>query len=529
MLLFSLDQRVGSMKLYSELSAAFEVSTSSDDVSEVQDSLWLALDTAFDNHDTSDNTVIIIDNLDQMVDFNANGRSFLDRLHSAYSKHRRHVKVIITLTSKSSETAIKVPHRNFVLHPEHDLQKFISNSLASSRYFRDSSEHDKENMVQRILVNSNHSFVLAGINIKLLRKEKSHDSFMHALNHLTKSIPDGLNKLTDRLSLLTTETKMVLSFLLVSERPLTLVEIHDLLEVNLKSKKRTRRYDTEDLVRQAQPLIKIRDGIVLFPHLSIRTYLMQLSKTGGPLVPLEVAHTQLVLRCHMYYRTHVFSNDEECETDVLETSKAEILFQKYHLMEYAARYWLNHFAASPMHRNGEYEITEEFRTCFSDSVLFAKIERRCWEAQYSIMEALKMHKTALNLRKIVLTDANDESAIVVQCLINVASIYEKTSQAVEASSYYYQAYKLSSIFGSQNSIAVSCAELYLTCTESTTTTKRTEIATRREEMLLVVIAHARQQHSVVQEIHYKTCLAKLYVEIQEIALATKVYREVYEG
>lgn len=499
------------------------MSTRASNVSEIEDALWLALDTALD---VDYNIMIILDGIDQITNFKAVGHQFLGRLNNVCSKHRSHVKYIVL--SNESQNAIKIPHRKFLLQPGEDLQKFIYNSLASYHHFHDRKEQDKKSIVQRIIDASKGNFVLADLSIQLLRREKNHDSFTHALNHIPRSISDAMEKLMAHLDLSTPDTKLMLSWLLVSERPLTLLEIQALLEVNISTKKRSRRFDVEDQIRQTcGPMVEVRDGIVHFRHVTIRQHLLELSKTGKTLIQLQHAHSDLTTRCLAYTNTHV-TNSGDCAIDELESSKIDILFQKHHLLEYTSRYWTKHFSASSMFRkNGKHEITETLRHSFSGSVLLAQIERSCWETQSSVIDALEMHKLALSMRKTILTEAHEA---VLQCIITIASTYQKISSTIEASTYYYQAAKLSrTIFGAHHTITTVCAETYLTCTQSIVVTKRTETTTCREEMLKVVITAHEHHHSTESVIRYKKLLAKLYIEIQEVTLATKVYREVYKA
>ena len=500
------------------------MSTRASNVSEIEDALWLALDTALD---VEYNIMIIIDGLDQITNFKAVGHRFLARLNNVCSKHRNHVKYIVL--SNESQIAFKtLPSRKFSLQPGDDLQKFIYNSLASYHHFHDRKAQDKKSIVQHIIDASKGNFVLADLSIQLLRREETHDSFTNALNNIPRSISDVMEKLMVHLDLSTSDTKLLLSWLLVSERPLTLLEIQALLEINISTKKRSRRFDVEDQIRQTcGPLVEVRDGIVHFRHVTIRQHLVELSKAGKILIHLQHAHSDLVTRCLAYTNTHVTSSGE-CAIDELESSKIDILFQKHHLLEYTTRYWTKHFSASSMYRsNGKHEITETLRHSFSASVLLAQIERSCWETQSSIIDALEMHKLALNMRKTILTESHEA---VLQCIITIASTYEKISNTAEASTYYYQSAKLSrTIFGVEHTITTVCAENYLTCTQSIVVTKKTEITTRREEMLKVVITAHEHQHSTESVIRYKKLLAKLYIEIQEFTLATHVYREVYKA
>ena len=488
------------------------MSASANDVSEVEEALWLALDIALD---IEQNVMIIIDGFDKTV-----GHQFLDRLSGICSNHRSSVKCIV-LTNEPQK-AIQIPHRKFSLQPEHDLQKFIHNSLASNQHFHNCKEQDRKDIVHHIFDAAKGNFIVADLIIQLLLTERNHNHFMHAAHHPSKNVPDILEKLIARLDLSKSETKLIVSWLLVSERPLTLLEIQALLEVNVSTKKRNRIFDVEDRIRQCGPLIEIKNGIVRFRHTMIHQHFY---KAGKMSINLREAHSDFTLRCLKYVDTHVTSSGE-CSVDELESSKIQILFQKNHLLEYTSRYWTKHFGASLFYRqNGKHEVTEDFRHSFSGSVLLAQIERSCWGAQYSVTDALEMHKLALSIRRII----NDTHESVLQCTLTIASSYKSINQTVEASSFYYQATKLSrKILGDFHTITTVCAENYLTCTQDIVFTKRTDITTCKEEIIKVLITAHEHHHSTENVIRFKKLLANLYVEIQEITLANKVYRESYD-
>lgn len=501
------------------------MTTRANNVTEIEETLWSALAASLD---TDESNMIIIDGLDHIVGGEVKSVEFLSRLNKVSN-----TKVIVL--SKALSKPLNFLVREFSIKPNlihHDLCRFVKRSLASYHHFHDRKEEEKQTIVHRIVESAKGDFVMADLIIELLREEKTHDGFTHALKHMPKSTTEAMEKLIAILKLTASETKLMISWLLVSERPLSLLEIQSLLEVDVKSNKRSRRlrFDVEQQIRDSfGSLVDIRNGIVCFRHATVLGYLLEQSRTGKHWVKLHDAHRDLTQRCLAYTNTHVTTN-AECTTDILEATKIDRLFQQHHLLEYSTRYWTTHFRASPIYqRNGKHEITSEFRSSFSTSVLLAQIERSCWGTQTSIYESLEMHQLALSLRKIVLTESHES---VLQCLISIASSYEKTSKTIEASHYYYQATTLSrKILGAYHEITITCAESYITCVRSEVTTKRTETVTRKEELFqLVIAAHEYHHgHTSKEVIGFKKLLAKLYMEIQEVTLATEIYREAYNA
>lgn len=475
--------------------------------------------------------MIVVDGLDQIIGGEPVIQKFVDRLYKITAKHPSTKCIIFShpRTLPSNERT-----RQFSLQPKHvrdDLRLFIDRSLGPTKHFHDRPEAEKEAIVHRITECAQGSFVLAKYTIELLSREETHEGFNQTLSNAPKSTSEAIQRLMSQLDLSNSHIRRVLSWLLVSERPLTLKEIQLLLEIDITNHKRSNKTINveEQLRRTCGPLIEIRDGVVRFRHVTIHHHLLELSKAGKTELSLHDAHSDLIYRCLVYTNTQV-AKMSECSMNVLDSTAIEALFETHQLLEYTTRYWTTHFRHSSMYRaNGKHEYTSEFRRCYAPSVFLAQIEGSCWESQSSALEAIEMHRFALSVRKHLFTDCSE---VVLQSLITIARTYERISKAVEASQFFYQACKLSqTIMGIHSTVTTSCAEAYITSSETITSTTRTEVTTRKEEMLKVVITSHKHHHGSSSEgsIKYSKLLAQLYTEIQEISQATQIYREVYEA
>ena len=527
-MLQSLEQNVGNISLYRLLSSVLENSTGTENENDIEDALWNALDQALK---TDENSILILDGLDQISDSEAIRTKFLERLHST-CVHRATASCIVF--TKPFSKPFSIPARHLAIQPKYiheDLCHVAKRLLAPHPHFHDRKEDERIQILHRITQVAKDSFVLVDVIVRLLSWEGTHEGFTRALNNLPKTVPDAIQKLISHLDLTAAETKLIISWLLVTERPLTLQEIQSLLETETSTIKYKRRsIDVKELIRQTcGSLLHVRGGIVRFRHIDIRKYLDDLSKAGKQLFRREDAHRELTYRCLAYTNVLPISKTQ-CTTTVLNSAEVEGLFQTHFLLEYAARYWTKHFRGSPMYRqNGKHDLTSELYQYFSKSVLQVQIEWACWDTQFSIKESLNLHRLALNLRKIIFTESHET---VLQTLITIARTYEKITNTTEAGTYYYEAFKLSrTIYGLYSEITTTCAEVYLIITASSTTTTRTEIITHREEMLQIIIATHEHHHGHSSEevIRYQKQLAQLYMQIQETTAAIKIHRAVYEA
>lgn len=527
-MLQSLEHNVGNASFFKLLGAAYKLSNQATIPTDIENALWRAFDKALD---VGNDIMIVIDGLDQIIGGEPVIQKFVDRLYQITAKHRTTKCIILShpRTPPSSERT-----RQFSLQPKYvrdDLRLFIDRSLGRVHHFQDQQEGEKEAVVHRIIDCAQGSFVLAKYTIELLSREETHEGFTKTLSNAPKSISEAIQLLVSQLDLSNSYTKRVLSWLLVSERPLTLKEIQLLLEIDITNHKRSNQTINveEQLRRTCEPLIEIRDGVVRFRHVTIHQHLLELSKSGKTLLSLHDAHCDLTYRCLVYTNTQV-AKRSECRINALDSTTIDAMFETHQLLEYTTRYWTTHFRRSPMYRtNGKHEYTSEFRRCFAPSVFLAQIEGSCWESQSSTIEAVEMHRFALSIRKDLFTDCSE---VVLQSLITIARTYERISRAIEASEFFYHACKLSqTILGIHSTLTTSCAEAYITSTKTINSNTRTEVTTRKEEMLKVVITSLKHYHgsSSAETIKYSKLLAQLYKDIQEISLAIQIYREVYEA
>lgn len=528
LLLQSLEHNVGNVSFYEHLCTAFSQSTRANTAADIEEILWRAFDQSLD---VNSDIIIVVDGLDQMDGGEEARVEFLDRLHEVCKNHKKTKSIVLShpLRKPYGKKA-----RIFEIKPANvrdDLWLFVEQNLKLLHHFRDRKEDERQDILSHIVEVANGSFILAKYTILLLQRETTHDGFSKALKQAPKSVSEALPRLVSHLDLTRSDTKLVLSWLLVSERPLTLKEIQLLLEVDVSTKNRTSRTVDfqEQMIRMCGSLIEIRDDIVRLRHVTVRHHLFEISKSGKSILCIHDAHRDLACRCLAYTNAHM-TKSTECKMDVLEIATIDQLFEKHQLLEYTARYWTGHFRSSPMfHSNGKYDLTSEFQRSFTGSVLLAQIEGACWESQTSITEALQMQQIALHVRKAALTETHEA---VLQSLVIIARTYEKVSQTIEAGRYYYEASRLSqTLIGKYSVITTTCAESYVSCTSSVTVTTRTEVTTRREEMLKVVIESHKHHHGFRSEetIRYSKLLARLYTEIQETKLAVEIYREVYEA
>ena len=523
------EHSVGNAALYKSLCAGME--TESDgNTSGIEDFLWRSLEAALKT-DENREVMVVVDGLNYTAG-GENGRNALfDRLHTTCSRISNLKCVILT---QSPATPFSKPSRQLVIKDEYthdDMQHYIYEALNPYHHFNIRKEEDKRQVVSRLAGHAKGNYIFAELLTEYLKRETSNEGFTQSLSSLPNSIGDTIKRLVSRLSAAKSYDSLIVSWLVAAERPLTLAEIQCLLEIHIGGEKSTERIsDIEGHFRDMYgAFFVIQDDIIRFRHISIKHNI--LDNSHPEILPVDRAQQDLVTRCLAYVKHHLSGRIAciEPSQDMLESRIVGEHFDKHPLLEYTVRYWTMHCRSlTDINGHGASKPTTDLMHYFPESVCFALMERSVWNTQWWLTEALEMHLFALNLRKTILK----EHSCVLQCLITTASIYERLSNLVEASTFYYRASKLAQIVvGRFSTIATNLATAFLKCTASITVTERTEMVTHREELLCFIISSEEHRHGHVTEemISYKKTLAKLYLEIKENLLAIKIQNEIYRA
>lgn len=529
LLLQILDRKVGHQKLVLKIQDVMEMSAKGRTALDIEQALWEALDLAL----TNEKIIILIDGLDQISGARIGNPAILDTLHKITSaSNRTHVKAIV-LSRPLSKAASQLT-QHFSIEDEHisdDIRLVIEHSISSQPQFRAMKEKDRKSIIQKVFEGSKSSFLWANLIFQSVKNEKTVSAIFDLLDRAPKTVEEVLDRRIASLDTRHQETKQILSWVLASERPLTVKEIRELLEIDLDQCAHSPRFThVEDDIRHAcGSLVIIRDGMVYLRHPSIREHL--LSSTSGTnkssklVLNIKEAHHDLTVRALAYVKIHLHG-DIEPQFRRMSSHELSDHFAKYSLLEYAARYWTSHFRLSSLYEpSGHHKLSSSFKNCLSSSTILALIEGTCLARQYVAIEAEKLQLLSYSVRKSVF---GERSAAVLQSLILQVRICQRL-QSSHVSEYSYEAWKISRSV-CHIAVVLACAEAFIQCTLSIKVTMRTEFIIRKEEVLLYLIKTHKHDHGASHEltIRYITMLAELYVSIQEIEKAAVLYRELYE-
>lgn len=530
LLLQLLEKDVGDKQLFQSLVQAYEKSVSKD-AGNLEDSLWLSLDAALSRFANKHPLFVIIDGIDEMRGGEPSRKQVSNQLGTFAAKHAN----IQTLTL--SRDILPVPTKGkiqkFTITSDHthdDSRHVAEHALRGCQYYSEQGEHAREAVVDQLIHAAKGNFLYLLLTIRFLRQEKSQEGFKQAVKASRdapkpKSLEEVVQKLVDTLDISKSDTSRLLSWMLVAERPFTITEAKDLLQIDLHKKDFASRKTDEDIKASLGALVIIDNGFVRFRHAAIRAFVSNLQKDGKKILSYQAAQTDLTLRLLAYCRFNLTSSRDP-GLEMITTSEVNQLFGGHRLLEYAVRYWALHFRSSSMHTSADkIQISDELKAIFPGSTQLVLLEWSCWD---SSLESIKTYELARRIRTDIFTEKH---LSVLQSLIICGTLYRKWSKTTESSMCFYRASHVGQgLLRENHSVTIGCTTTFLTITETIKTTTRTELATCKEGMLKYIISAYKHQHGKTHDlvIRYYKMLAQLYVDIHEEHHAETTWRELRE-
>ena len=521
------EKLIGNMDLYKALCGAHTAGTAGKTPEQVADLLWAAIDGALSY---LDKTMIIVDGTDVLEA--KHQQKLLQRLSEISGRHDN-VKAVAV--SRPMSVASPKGAKIWNIEPEDvqpDIVSFAFERLASTEVLQHIPGSQLQSLAERLSVASNGSFAWTNVAVEVVSREKTLGSVSKTIDGLPKSLNEVVDRLVKSIDLQNRDTRQILAWLLVAQRPLLLDEVKALLEIDTTAVQVTERFtDVESDVRKScGGLVDITDGLVRFRTLAIRHHLMNLSenvkdfsnssKSGFPFHIQEAAY-DLCLRSLAYVKLSL-DRQYPLSTEPLTYTQLSEVFEELPLMQYSCRYWLTHFRDSPMHQYpGTHKLPATFKSVLPDSVAHSRLEGTCVRYQYSTQEATDMLQLSLTLRTMVL---GDDTTSVLQTLINVSTLRE-TINVTEAHKNFSRCFTITrKVLGEENELTYLIARKYIDTLQ--TFTKSTET----EEILTYIVQYNKRHFGVSHgsTITYMRRLGDYYTEIKETKRASTIYREIYE-
>jgi tetratricopeptide (TPR) repeat protein len=493
--------------------------------------LWHALAEVFkQSAENSNDTVLIIDGLDELVSGKSAGQELFNKLVKI-TGHAKQVKLIGL--SQSMLVPSGARGSQYIISTNDtrdDIHSVIIKGLIHCHHFHRKPGPEQESIIGRIIAASEGSFLTAILFSEVLKLEKTEEDFAKTVQNLQKIRP-AVSDLVSRLfSVLqpTPDSKKLLSWLVDAVRPLTYEEIASLFSIDTQHGARSeRRVDVHSIVESIKPLLSIHEDIVCLRHESVHTALQTLFDQGK--VPLSVKDRQMdfLLKTLIYAKEALPEKGEPTLDDSDQTLPSK-LFHRHPFLEYAIRYWVLHWKHTPSitATTGNATIPTELRKIFPDTTVMPILEWLCWDAQFPGAEELELHLLVSRVRREIFTENHPA---VLQSYLNCATYYEVIENETEASKIYFISTTISrTVLGGFHPLTTECAVRFLRVTESRVTSSRTEVMTHREQVIITLIAAYEHRFGKTSEIVIQTRqqLAELYDHIHEEDRAYEIWSSI---
>ncbi|KAK0662844.1 hypothetical protein DIS24_g1763 [Lasiodiplodia hormozganensis] len=510
------DGSVGDVDLFEQI-LALKQRPAQDNMA-MEQAMWAAIEGAIKRK----RTVLIVDGLDKVTGGVDSSVRILDQLHQVTSKSSGAKAIVLSQPLKKPGSHHARLFNIDTRHVYQDMERVLDGVVASS--YPSLTDYEKANLVQRLVTLGDGSFTHSMLLLEMTKREKTLAGIMSSLDSIPRTMHDCVKKLMGTVDMHNRDTRITVAWLLAAQRPLTIREIKTLMAVDTSQLTSSPRIsDAENDLRSAMgPLIRIEDGVVRFRfpliHQQLLEMAMSTSKDSRLPFNLQEANYDMVTRCladvKMSVMEHTSPSMERMPSDVMER-----MFVSHNLLEYTARYWPIHFMQSPMYqKDGKHKLTSEFKYVFPSSTTLALIEHTCWTT-----EMMPHFKLALHLRKTITPDHEDA---IFQTLVSLAGSCQMMSNTKEASTYFFDAFRLGvKLFGKQSSVVATVVAGYI---DSTQPSK--ENMTVREELLDYLVAYQKQTRgaSAQQTIKYARLLIQLYKESNKMNRALELEEELHQ-
>lgn len=520
-----LEKSVGDVELYDKLASAFEAYGERSSDSELQASLWAALDAGLRTlNDRGANLVIIVDGFHEISE--GDPLHFHKALRACVSKFQ----TIRVITLSKAISHLSDGCRHFTITQQQvgdDITAYFRQSLAHIPNFARLGLDNRDEVVQELTQKAKTSFIWAYFAIRILSKQSSPDALVKTVHSISTSVDGLLEKLVAGLSLKNETTKRLLSFVLAAERPLQVAEMAELLRLDLQGRQFGAEVDVPKVIASTcQDIVVVEGGVVRFKSGHVRKYLKPLM--GKSLPSSKDVHRLLTVALLLYSKLS-FADDGEPAFKPLDDKTLDECFHSNPLLYYAVKRWQSHFRASSFYsEGGDIVLTKEFREVFSGSCRFALLERSTCSYGSSTAFLIKLQEFGLKVREECF---GEKHISVLQNLIILGNMHITVSGTLAGAIYFSRAATVGKVLlSSCNAVVVTCCNLFLQYTETITITKRTEIVIQREQMIILMIEICKSKHGRASKVVIKwlEVLLKLYVDLKEEHNVTVVFTELRE-
>ncbi|GAB1214317.1 hypothetical protein ATERTT37_003479 [Aspergillus terreus] len=526
------DKRIGNVRLYQILAYAYNRCEQAVEPEDYDNIIWSALKNAL--HASlrgAKELVLVVDGLDEA---SCGEAALVQRLKQA-TADADNLKLVLLGSQKSStspsQTAVSItPELIF-----DDIAAVVRHVLEPCRSFMDLTEEQREMTVNRITEASDGCFLWAKLACKQIRAEGSTNSqaLSKSVDNLIKSgytVKEFVSN-TLRIKTVTEDAKTILGWLVTAARPLAVSELPALFSVQPDKGTITERtVDARQVLKPVSSLVFFQNGLLYLRHAQIRDAIMDIFSQGKVQSFVKERNTDMARRL-LFYTKNCITTEHEPTLSPLDAVDAERLLDRFPLLDFALRYWIDHVKTAFGCTTDE-EITVAVKqlnkampTCSTVPLLSMTI----WQPKATPVQ-VSMNAIQTRFYQQILSPSHPTT---LQSVLCQALLYRRLHETLpsKVSWILYDAVKLChDVLGPRSVVTLQMAQYFITITANQTTDSRTEIMMKRVQVLQVLVEcykmHYGEKSEMVTTII--TQLAEHYKSINEVSKADELYASIQE-
>jgi tetratricopeptide (TPR) repeat protein len=522
------EQQIGNMRLYRILSDTYRKCQETFDGEAYGDMLWEALGTALEASRTgAKDLILIVDGVDEV---SCGESALLERLRNA-TAHSRSTKMILLTSQLQSTNSSQDRIATVRITPElifDDIAAVVRRVFQSSDAFNSMPQAQQESNVTRVAEASKGSFLWAKLASKQARDEETSNSqgLKKAIDSIVKkgtTIRDLVSR--NLQSNLHKDGLKLIVWLATACRPLSVRELSALLSIQ-KDKDKILEEDLPNpyqLLKPVAALVFIQNNLVFLRHGKLRDCIVDIFNRGSILPEIKNRNLDLAQRL-LLYTNHTVPDRREPTLESLEPQSRRSLMEKYPLLDFALRYWVDHVRTA-MGCSTDREISaaaKELRAVIPTSINVPLFEMTVWETRATPVQ-VSLHDTQIRLYQLILTSSHPTTLQASLC--QVLFYWKIHDNLPNVENVFYNTVKLcQELLSAEHRITMKIAQYYLEITTTHVTNSKTTIMLKRIEILRLLVECYKVQYGSTSDIFISTStqLADHYHAIQEVHHAEEV-------
>ncbi|KAF3923901.1 hypothetical protein ABW20_dc0100528 [Dactylellina cionopaga] len=466
-----LNKSVGNVDLYKRLTDLYTASTANPDAysdTEVANALWQIFETTAVS---SKQLNLVIDGLDAIDGGNLEAQKLIQRFKTIIDKNGPN-SLNCVLLSRPIKPKLTIKVREFLINGSqtaYDIRCFVSKFVNGYPGFVSLTEKEKRDIIDRVVAKAAGSFLAANLLLQTITRFGTLADILKSLgSSVSEGVPGLLDILLKGIDLKSEDVLRIICWLLVTQQPLQLVHLKELLEIRTEPGKRPQfvsrlSWDVEKhIIQPCGSLVVVENGIVRFTHPSLKEHLLRKLKATDFGLTNEQAHQQVFIGMMSYIDACNLPTGSDVDFGPADASIFATSLQNHGLLVHCTRYWVLHFKQSVYWKDGKVDITKDTAlvSLFPTTIAFPRLEgligtREAFPESF-FQDFAEIKKTILG-----------NTASTIHALMNLARCKAR-GNIIGSTSGIYECWKLSrTCFGSQSLQSRSLANLYILATSKT--------------------------------------------------------------